>query len=110
MGRGLFAQVLVTPQYRGLTKNARTVLLVMAELAHDSGSVTAPQACYYGGWKRLAWALGYPDAERGSSGQTAVKRAVTELGNAGLVEAMGRWRSTTHDATIYQLHLGGLWP
>lgn len=67
-----------------LSSPAMIVLLQMATLARDAERV------YFGGWGRLAWALGYYPDEEGrahGAGKRAVARAVAELRAAKRIEA-----------------------
>jgi hypothetical protein len=61
---------------------ARVLLVVMAHHAHDNDR----RPSYFAGWARLANMLGYEAIEGPDSpGHQAVKRAVRELANAGLI-------------------------
>lgn len=70
----------------------------MAHHALDTPSDDNPAGIYWGGWPRLALALGYPRYD--STSKRAVARAIAELTTAGYVRVEDRG---ARYRTAYQL-------
>ncbi|MEP9384533.1 hypothetical protein [Nocardioides sp. KR10-350] len=72
-----------------LSATTRLVLLRMAVTAHDGDE----EPRYHAGWIPLALFLGYPlgSAKERDTAKRAVKRALRELVEAGLVKPLHEW-------------------
>ena len=69
----------------GITNASKTVLFIMALNAHDKGTQTTPEACYFRGWAHIASAaLGHRGLT--PAGERAVARSISELTTAGLIK------------------------
>lgn len=89
-----------------LSGNAFKVLVTMSMSALDKPKDGRPASLYWGGWDALAMALGYNDAERGTSGHNAVARAVRELKTERHISPMIEAGRGSRQS--YLVHPGGL--
>ena len=91
---------------KSLSGNAYKVLVCMSLSALDRPSNGRPASLYWGGWDALALALGYENADRQSSGENAVARAVRELKKGRHITPMTDAGRGTRQS--YMVHPGGL--
>lgn len=91
---------------KSLSGNAYKVLVAMSLSALDKPSNGRPASLYWGGWDALAIALGYDNADRRSSGENAVARAVRELKYGHHITPMVDAGRGTRQS--YLVHPGGI--
>lgn len=106
MGVEIVKAVAGHPATSKLSGNAFKVLVAMALQALDKPKDGRPAGLYFGGWGSLQIALGYEEGGPGSSGHTAVKRAVRELRDGKHITAMVTAVRGTRQS--YLVHPGGL--
>jgi hypothetical protein len=88
-----------------LSGNAYKVLVAMAATALDQpNSKGQPARLYYAGWEPLALALGFDPQENPRKAKEAVRRAIKELREAGLVCVVGG-HARTGNRQSYRLDL-----
>ena len=88
---------------KGLTGNARVVLLTMALSAHDTGTTKVPPAIYFRGWQHLGQVMGYDTWD--DTAHQAVKRAIRQLTQADLIEREDSGKPDDWKAAGYRLTL-----
>lgn len=89
-----------------LSHAARITLYVMAMSAHDTGTNDGPARTYWRGWPHLASAaLGRGGHAYGRADEEAVRRAVAELADRGLVKRVGRRHGERQAPAMYELTL-----
>lgn len=93
------------PRFKDMSDRSALVLLVMASMSLDNDG-TNPARHYFGGWHRLANALGFPNANVDSAGRKAVQRSLRDLRERGIVQRVGK-AETAHRAShhVYALDL-----
>lgn len=85
------------------------VLMRMCSSALDRENGTAPGRTYYGGWVPLAMMLGHPapdDTEPlADTAKQAVKRAIRDLTDAGLIKALPEDEQAQYRYRAYRITL-----
>lgn len=90
-----------------VSDRARLVLNHMCWMARDTPSADQPAAEYWEGHIALGYVLLGLEAGPTKAGQNAVRRAVKELVDAGLIERIGQGVGTQR--ARYKILVGGRW-